>query len=330
MAVPAATFQTFQAKGNREDLADMIFQISPTEKPFTSSIKKTSATATKHEWQTDALATASATNSHVQGDDSSANTADPTVRLSNWTQIIKKTVSVSRTQNTVRHAGRANEFEYQLKKRMAECGRDLEASLTQKNAATAGSNAASSAALMAGAESWLSTNKTSVGTGTAQTTPGADASLGYPATAPTDSTVTGTFVESALKHIIKLCWAEGGSPELIMCGGGTKQKMSSSFTGIATRFRDVPSKSQAQIVSGADIYVSDFGDHKIVPNRFQRDVTCFVLDTDYWGLAALDGFQMQRLAKTGDSDKAHIVGEYTLECRNEKASGKITDIDSLL
>lgn len=254
----------------------------------------------------------------------------PTVRLSNFTQIIKKTVQASRTARVVRAAGRADEFNYQLKKRMAEVGRDLEASLTQNNAATAGSNAAGSAALMASLESWLSTNKTSVGTGTAQTTPGADASLGYPATAPTDSTVTGTLTEAAVKVVIRSAWTSGGEPSMIMVGPGAKQKISGSFTGIATRFRDVKAGKQAEITGAADLYVSDFGEFKIVPNRFQRDVTLFVLDTEHFKLATLDGFTMERLAKTGDSDKAHIVGEFTLESGNEAASGKVTDINSAL
>lgn len=328
MTVPAATFQTFQQIGRREDLTNAIYDISPTEKPFTSAIKKVSAKQSKHEWQTDALASASATNGIVEGDDSGANTADPTVRLNNQLQTLRKTVSVSGRAREISTAGRADEFEYQLKKRMAELGRDLEASLTQNNAATAGS--ASSAPLMASAESWLGTNRTSLGQGTAQTTPGIDATVGTPITGPTDSTTAGTLVESALKLIIRLCWDAGGDPSLIMVGSDAKQKISGSFTGIATRYKDVKAKSQAEIISGADVYTSDFGTTTIVANRFQRSRTVLVVDPDYWALASLRGFKMERLAKTGDADKAHIVGDYTLECRNEKASGKIADVNGQL
>lgn len=234
MTVPAATYQTFQQVGRREDLSNMIFDISPTEKPFTAAVKKTKATQSKHEWQTDALASASATNGIVEGDDATANTADPTVRLHNQLQTLRKTVQVSGRARKIDTAGRADEFEYQLKKRMKELGRDLEAALTQKNAATAGS--AASAPLMASAESWLGTNRTSVGTGTAQTTPGIDAS-GTPITAPTDSTVAGTLTEAALKQIIRQCWDAGGEPNLVMVGSAIKQKISTAFTGIATRDR---------------------------------------------------------------------------------------------
>lgn len=329
MTVPAATFQTFQQIGRREDLSGLIFNISPTEKPFTAAIKKTKATQSKHEWQTDGLATASATASAtIEGDDATANTADPTVRLNNQLQTLRKVVQVSGRARQIDAAGRADEFEYQLKKRMAELGRDLEAALTQNNASTAGS--AASAPLMASAESWIKTNYTSVGTGTAQTTPGADATVGSPITAPTDSTVAGTLTEAVVKAMIRGCWDQGGDPSLVMTGSTIKQKISGSFTGISTRYTDVKSKSQAEIISGADVYVSDFGKTTIVPNRFMRTGTLLIIDPEYWGIASLRGFTMERLGKTGDSDRAQIVGDYTLEARNEKASGKVADINGLL
>jgi len=328
MTVPAATFQTFQQIGRREDLTQAIYDISPTEKPFTSAVKKTKAAASKHEWQTDALASASATNAIIEGDDASANTADPTVRLNNQLQTLRKVVSVSGRSREIVTAGRSDEFEYQLKKRMAELGRDLESSLTQNGYATAG--AAASAPLMASAESWLGTNRTSVGTGTAQTTPGIDATAGTPVTAPTDSTVAGTLTEASLKAVIRACWDAGGDPSLVMVGSEVKQKISTSFTGLATRFRDVKSKSEAQIIAGADVYVSDFGVTTIVPSRLQRARTVLVIDPEYWGIASLRGFRMERLAKTGDSDKAQILGDYTLEARNEKSSGKIADVNGAL
>ncbi len=336
MTVPAATYQTFQQIGRREDLSNMIYDISPTEKPFTSAVKKTKATQSKHEWQTDALAAASATNAIVEGDDfdSTVATATPTVRLANQLQTLRKNVIVSGRARAIDTAGRADEFEYQLKKRMKEIGRDLEAALTQNNAATAGS--AASAPLMASFESWIASSATAVGnyismgTGTAQTTIGINAAAGYPVTAPTDSTVAGTLTEAGLKYVIRQVWVNGGDPSLVMVGAAAKQKISGSFTGIATRFRSVESKSQAQIIAGADIYVHDFGSTTIVPNRFQRERTVLVLDPEYLGIASLRGFHMERLAKTGDADKAQILGDYTLEVRNVMAQGKIADVDGTL
>lgn len=321
MAVPTGTFQTFQAVGNREDLSSLIFNISPTETPFVSGIKRTKVKATFHEWQTDDL-DAAASNAQIQGDDAANNTATPTVRLRNYTQILRKVVQVSRTQRVVDTAGRDDEFDYQVSKRAKEIKRDLEYAAVRNQSSTAGS--AASPALMASVESWITTNKTSAGQGTAQTTPGYSAGT---VAAPTDSTTAGTLTEAMLKAVIKEVWNAGGDPSVLMVGPATKQKISAGFTGIATRYRDVPSGRQAQVIAGVDLYVSDFGEHKLVPNRFMRDQTILCLDMQYWALGELDGFSTEKLAKTGDADRAMIIGEYTLISRQQKASGKVSDIN---
>lgn len=323
-AVPSGTFQTFTAIGNREDLSDIINDISPLETPFYTKAKKGTATATFHEWQTDAL-DAAATNAAIQGNDAVINTAVPTVRLRNYTQILTKAVSVSGTQDAVSKAGRAKEFAYQLSKRSKEIKRDVEYALVRNQASSAG--AAGTGATLAGVESWLATNKTSVGTGTAQTTPGYS---GGTVVSPTDSTVAGSVTEANLKSIIQACWTQGGDPGVIMVGPATKSKISGSFNGIATRYREVPGSNQGAIVSGVDLYISDFGEHEIVPNRFMRDQNIHVLDMDYWTVATLRPFQSFDLAKTGDSDKKQILTELTLVSNNEKASGKVTDINPAL
>ena len=332
MPAPAGTFQTFQAVGNREDLEDMIWDISPTEVPFSTRVAKIKATAINHEWQIDNL-DAAAANAQIEGDDAVVNTAVPTVRAGNRTQILSKTVIVSGTQDSVTKAGRETELAYQVMKRAKELKRDLEFTLVGNQASTAG--AAGAARRMAGVETWLNTNRTSVGTGTAQTTFGLTS--GQAATAPIDSSVLGTFTESSLRHVIQSAYLNGGDPTVVMVGPGVKSKMSSTFTGIATRFRDVPSGSQAQIISGADVYVSDFGKHTIIPNRFMRNAatptsanTALVLDMDYWALATLRPLRQTPLGKTGDNEKRQLVMEATLVSRNQAASGKITDINPSL
>lgn len=324
MAVPSGTFQTFQAIGNREDLSDIINDISPTETPFFTKAKKGKANATYHEWQTDAL-DAAATNAQVQGNDAVVNTATPTVRLRNYCQILAKTVSVSGTQEAVNKAGRSSEFAYQMAKRSKELKRDLEYALVRNQMSTSG--AAGSAAQLASVECWIATNKTSVGTGTAQTTPGYASGT---VLAPTDSTVAGSVAETHLKAIIQAAWAAGGDPKLLMVGPATKAKISGAFTGIATRYREVPGRNQGAVVSGVDLYISDFGEHEIVPNRFMRDQNILALDMDYWTVATLRGFQSYDLAKTGDSVKKQLLTEVTLVSNNEKASAKVCDINPAL
>lgn len=240
-------------------------------------------------------------------------------------QILSKTARVSGTQEAVDKAGRASEMAYQVRKRMEEIKRDLEYAAVRNQSSSAGS--ATVASRMAGVESWIATNKTSVGTGTSQTTPGFASGT---VASPTDSTVTGSVTESHLKTVIQAVWNAGGDPGVLMVGPATKSKISTAFAGIATRYRDANKNGGAAIVSGVDLYISDFGEHRLVPNRFMRDVNILVLDMEYWALATLRPLKAMELAKTGDSERKQLIMEATLVSRNEKASGKVTDINPAL
>lgn len=318
MALPTNTVTVFSAIGNREDLADVIYDITPTETPFLSMANKGgNATSTLHEWQTNTLEAAAA-NRQLEGDNATANTFNATTRLNNKCQISRKTVTVSGTQRAMNSAGRADEYSYQVANRGKELKRDIEYALVRNQASSAGG--IGTARSLASLESWLSTNKTSVGTGTAQTTPGYASG---DCLAPTDSTVAGTFVEANLKDVIQKCWTQGGDPGIVMCGPFNKQR-ASTFTGIATQYRETGDK-RATIIGAAAVYISDFGEHRIVANRFQRDQTVFVLDMDYWEVSYLRNMKLTPLAKTGDADNAMLVCEYTLQASNQAASGKITD-----
>jgi hypothetical protein len=178
-------------------------------------------------------------------------------------------------------------------------------------------------------EAWLRTN-TSRGTGT---TDGANPTLsgttsGYPDAAATDGSADALreFTETLLKSVIQSVWTEGGDPSILMVGPTQKQK-ASTFAGIAAQRYMAPSEAPSSIIGAADVYVSDFGSIQIVPNRFQRDRSAFVLDPEYAAVSYLRDFEVQDLAKTGDSDKKQIIVEYGLEISNEAAHGVIADID---
>lgn len=316
MAQPTNTYDTFTAIGQREDLQDIIYEISPTETPFMSNVARTSAKGVFHEWQTDALA-AQAVNRQIEGDDIAGLTLTPTVRVGNYCQISRKSITIAGTLDTVDKAGRQRETSYQVAKAGRELKRDMEMALTQNQASSAGGSG--TARSLASAESWLSTNNTHLGT--AGTTPGFSGST---VVAPTDSTGTVAMTETFLKSIIQSVWTQGGDANVVMVGPTTKQDIS-GFSGIATQFKNVP-QGQATIVGAADLYVSDFGEHQIVPNRFSRDRTALVLDMSMWAVAFLRPIHQIELAKTGDSEKRAILAEFTLVARNEAASGKIADI----
>jgi hypothetical protein len=313
-----ATFTAHTAIGQREDLTDIIYDISPTETPFMSSIGKTKATAVYHEWQTDSLAAATTANAAIEGADASSATLSPTVRLGNYSQIIQKTVQVSGTLDTVNKAGRKSEKAYQLAKASAELKRDLETILLSNQGRSAGSSTI--ARKMGSLLSWIKTNSDKASDGADPATIGVSTR--------TDGTQR-TFTEALLKTVVAEVFSSGGSPKILMVGAAGKQKVS-SFAGIAAQRYMAPSNTPTTIIGAADVYMSDFGTMSVVPNRFMRSRDALVLDPEYAALAYLRPFQTNDLAKTGDSENTQILAEVTLEVKNEAAHGIIADLDMSL
>ena len=310
----ADVFSTYDAIGNAEDLSKMIYDISPMDTPFVSGISKNTATATNHEWQTDSLS-AAGNNAQIEGADATTTVSTPTVRLGNYTQISSKTPQVSRTQRQIDSAGRGDEMDYQVMKMAKELKRDQELILLSNKAKVAGSEVL--ARQCAGIESWLSTNTNLGATGTAPAGTGADTrGAGTPR----------AFDEANLKSVLSSCWDEGGNPDMIMAGSFNKQALSAFVGGGASgpAQRTVDGDS-SRVNTAIDIYVSDFGSLAVVPNRFMVQESVLVLEMDKWCMSSLASFQETPLAKNGDSDRVQLLSEYTLESKNEAASGIIAD-----
>jgi hypothetical protein len=313
-----ATYMTYEAKGLREDLSDVIYSISPTDTPFMSSIGKTKATAVLHEWQTDSLAAASLDNFTIEGATASDATMSPTTRIGNRTQIAQKTIKISGTLQSVDKAGRKSEKAYQLAKASSEIKRDMETSLLSNQIAANGSSSA--ARKLGGLQAWLNTNYSGGTNGVA-------GSLGT--TARVDGT-NRTFEEALLKTVVRSVYAAGGNPKVLMVNPAHKQLVS-AFAGIAAQRFMAPSNTPTTIVAAADVYMSDFGTISVVPNRFMTSTnscneTAFVLDPDMAAIAYLRPFQTNELAVTGDNESTQLLAEYTLEVRNEAAHGIIADL----
>ena len=313
-----ATYQTYTAIGQREDLSDVIYSISPTDVPFMSSIGKTKATAVYHEWQTDSLSAAVLTNYAVEGATASDATMSPTTRVGNRTQIAQKTVKISGTLQSVDKAGRKSEKAYQLAKASAEIKRDMETSLLSNQTATNGDS--STARKLGGLQAWLNSNYDG----------GTDGVAGASGTTARTNGTNRTFTETLLKTVIKEVYASGGNPKVLMVNPAHKQLVS-AFAGIAAQRFMAPSNSPTTIVAAADVYMSDFGTVSVVPNRFMTstnscDETAFVLDPDMAAVAYLRPFQTNELAVTGDNESTQLLAEYTLEVKNEAAHGIIADL----
>jgi len=316
-----AIYNAYDAIGQREDLTDVIYDISPTETPFMSSIGKTKATAVYHEWQTDSLAAATTNNAAVEGADASDATLSPTTRLGNYTQILQKTIKVSGTLDTVNKAGRKSEKAYQLAKASNELKRDLETILLANQGRSAGTTN-STARKMGSLLSWIKTNSDANTTGDPTT-------IGV--STRTDGTAR-TFTEALLKTVVAEVFASGGTPKILMVGATGKQKVS-SFTGLSAYRYNVnggTGGSQATIVGAADVYLSDFGSMAVVPNRFMRTRDALILDPEYAAIAYLRPFMTNELAKAGDADKTQILVECTLEVKNEAAHGIVADLNMAL
>lgn len=312
MAQQTNSFATFNAVGNREELADAIYRISPEETPFVSVIGKGSTSSVFPEWQTDALG-AAANNKVEQGNNATIAATTPTKRIGNRTQISEKTFSVTGTQEVVDKAGRKSEVAYQKAKKMIELKRDIEfAAINNTTAVTAATGVAPQARGIAG---WLATNNSLGATGVA---PNPDTN-----TAPTDGTLR-TFTEAMLKDVGQKCWEQGGDPSLLFVPAALRATVS-GFTGVAQKTNDVKSKA-ATTVATADIYVGDFGTYTVVNSRHQRARDVFLIDPKRWKLLTLRGMKATPLAKTGDADNWMINTEWTLQSNQEAASGAIRDL----
>ena len=291
-------FETYDATAIREELSDVIYDISPTETPFLSSItKKGSVSNTKFEWQTDALATAVKTNYHAEGAAVGAAVTTATTRLNNYTQISKKVVEVTGTQDKVNNAGKKSEMAHQLAKASKELKRDMEMSLLADNAAVVGSSG--TARETRGAANFITTNVTDAGTS------GSHAAV----------------VEADITAVAENTWDAGGTPSTILLGA-TNKKLITAMSGRATQTQSVVDENKS-IYNAVDVYVSDFGTFNIMLDRFCDQDIVYFLQNDMWSVDYLRDFQTVDISKDGDSDKKMLLVEYGLRCGNEKANGKI-------
>ena len=335
MAVVPNTFLTYDAKGIREDLSDLIADISPTQTPFQSNIGTREAENSYFEWQTDSLSAASAT-PVVEGQDLSSFTAvTPTVRLGNYAQINMRDFIISGTEQVVRKAGRQSEVGYQAAKAAKELKRDIETACLL-NGVGANAGATATARVTAGFPGWLKTNVDD----NASTKPS------YTGSTPTGASQVwksfGTpvaFTETMLKTVMQSCFESGGEPRMLMVSPYNKTVVS-TFSGIASSRYNVDGAEPSVIIGAADIYVSDFGNLSVVPNRFfttgedegagtAHNDWAFLIDTDEVSIATLRPYRIEALAKSGDADKRMALSEWGLQVNNEAAHGVVAGIKAV-
>ena len=314
MAQPTNTFDSYDAVGIREDLQDVIYDISPEETPFYSACQKVKAANTFHEWQTDALR-ASAANAHIEGDATTAEARSATSRLGNYTQIFKNAVVVPDTDEGLKKAGRAAEIAYQTLKIAKEQKLDIEKALFDNNARVAGNS--STARELAGAPAWMITN-TDFGANE-----GADPT-GDGTNARTDETTALTaFSQTKFDSVMQSIWEQGGKPDVCYLSAFQMNK-ALAFDGNNNQ-RSQISAEAGKVSNYMAVYLTPWGEITFEPTRENRSRDVFIMQSDMWAVGVLRPTKNVALAKSGDNTTRQVVTELTLVCKNEKASGIIAD-----
>lgn len=303
---------TYDQIGIREDLSDVIYNISPEDTPFFSNCGKMDVDNTFFEWQTDSLADVSASTA-VEGADATFAPAAATTRLGNHTEIIQKTAITSGTLEATDRAGRAKEMAYQVLKRAKEIRRDAEHHLVGVNNAFAAGNA-TTARETASYSTWIAENASRGATGADPVTMGS--------TAATDGTQR-AFTETLLGEVIDSCYIAGGNPNIIMAAPFNKRKIT-AFSGNADEVKH--DNTDKKVINAVSVYVSDYGELKVVPNRFLRARDVLVYEQDYWKVAVLRPMNNKEIAKTGDAEKRQVLMEFGLCAASPASSGIVADL----
>lgn len=321
MAQPTNTFDSYAAVGNREDLQDKIYMVSPEKTPIVSAIRRLKATQRLHEWQRDSLATPNKDNAVIEGDDRTGTALVATQRVANTVQLFDKVAVVSSTQEKTKSAGRSSEMKYQVSKKMVELKRDLEAMVLSDNVAVQGSS--TTARKSAGLGAMLYSN---VSHGGAGATPAHTSGL---ATTAQTAGTNRAFAETQLKSVMQSIYTNSGEMPSIISMSPSHKATFSGFAGIAANRVNVKKGAQGTIVGGADVYISDFGELTVVPNYVQATAnanTVFILNPEHAGIAYLGGFKSEQLAKTGHTEKELVSVEACLVVTAETAHGKIANL----
>ena len=314
MAQPTNTLDSYDVRGIREDLQDIIYDISPEETPFYSKCAKAKATNTLHEWQTDALRS-SGDNAHIEGGDTSPEVRSVTTRLGNYTQIFKNAVAIPGTDDGLNKAGRAREMAYQVLKIAKEQKLDIEKALFANQARSAGSSVAPRR--LAGAPAWLTTN-TDFQSGSSGADPTGDGT-----DARTDDGAPTAFSQTKFDSVMQSIWLAGGKPDTVYLSA-FQMNLALGFTGNNNQRSNITATDE-KVIKHMSVYVTPWGTVEFMPTRENRSRDVFVMQDDMWAVGVLRPTRNTELARTGDSEKRQIITELTLICKNEKASGGVFD-----
>ena len=310
MAKVTNAFDTYTATADREELSDVIYNISPTATPFMSAIGRTNVNNVQFDWQTESLPTASGTGK-LEGFELSRAASTATVRESNICQISSRDATVTGTQNASDAAGKRSEMAHQLALMAKVLKKDMEVALTGNTAKNAGN--ATTVRQTGGFETWIENN-------VSRGTNGAGAGNGA---APTDGTQR-AFTEAMIKSVQQSAFTNGGEPSMLIVGPHVKSVVS-GFSGRSTARQMIDANT---IEASVSIYSGDFGELQVVPTNVSRARTAMLVDPDFAKVAYLRDFTTTDISTIGDAETKMLLVEYGLEMSNEKAHGLVADLST--
>lgn len=292
-----ATYTTYDQVGKKEDVSDIITSISPFSTPCQSMFKNEKVSARTFSFLEDALAD-SQVNAAVEGADATMlSLTDATERTQN-TQILTKAFQVSATADAVATYGRAKETGLQLAKKLKEIKKDYERAMVGvEQAAVAGS--ASVARKMTSVLNQIST------------------------TVDAGSNATDALTEAKLLLAGETAYNNGSEPDTFMIKPGDAQIVA-GFSAASGRNREIAQGKT--LVNAIDLYVSPYGEYRVVLNRELKTTHALLIDPTMFKTCTLRPFTRTLLAKNGDSDRHHIVGEVSCKHTNFGDSVAITGL----
>lgn len=312
-----STISSYDVVGVKEDIADIITNISPTATPFQSMIGSESMKQKLHQWQEDSLMAVSST-PVIEGANAPPASFQATVMRSNTTQIFTKTASTTGTMDVTETYGRSKELAYQLGLRSKELKRNLEYALVGTGQTM---NAGSDTGARSFAGYQAQVNPSVVYTN------GTGGGLGFTGTTPARAVIT----EAAVLATAQALYNAGADPNTLMVKPADSLNVAAFARGNSrTQYTEADEKKLTNVIS---VYESPFGTLKVVMNRFIRganagDATsdALIFEADMWRKLTLRNWFRQTLAKTGDATNVQILGEFSLKHRNYGASGYLTNL----
>lgn len=309
---------TYGVVGNREDLSGAIYNIDPFDTPIMSMARRRNVKNRTFDWQTEFLPDVDENNAQLEGFELARTAGQPTVRLSNTTQISKRDATVSGSQEAANAAGKSSEMGHQMALKSKVLKSDMEKIMSGRQAKVVGEDTTPVARKTEAIAHWIAraTNRNAVA--------GA-AVVGYTATGlPAVSTDAFTAVsagnqvpmtEVLVGNAMQRAYDNGASPTILVVPPAIKRTVS-TFVG---RDSTQVMVGKTEVVATVDVIATDFGRIKVMPSRWLPSDVALLLNPSFLAVAFYRNFRQYPLARIGDAETRMILAEWGVEMRNPLA-----------